>query len=76
MEIGIPPERSTHNHNLPASVSSFIGREQELREIRVALARASAYHADGEQAVPERPVWRLQVSSGRSRSVRRRRVVG
>jgi predicted ATPase len=29
----MPFERSTHNHNLPASVSSFIGREQELREI-------------------------------------------
>jgi non-specific serine/threonine protein kinase len=27
-------EGSSHNHNLPASVSSFIGREQELREIR------------------------------------------
>jgi predicted ATPase len=30
----MPSERSTYNHNLPASVSSFIGREQELREIR------------------------------------------
>jgi non-specific serine/threonine protein kinase len=30
-------ERSIHNHNLPASVSSFIGREQELREIRQRL---------------------------------------
>jgi non-specific serine/threonine protein kinase len=29
----MPSERSTYNHNLPASVSSFIGREQELREI-------------------------------------------
>ena len=37
MEIGIPPERSTHNHNLPASLSSFIGREQELREIHQRL---------------------------------------
>jgi hypothetical protein len=26
-------ERSTQRHNLPAPVSSFIGREQELREI-------------------------------------------
>jgi non-specific serine/threonine protein kinase len=31
------PERSIHNHNLPASVSSFIGREQELREIHQRL---------------------------------------
>jgi predicted ATPase/DNA-binding CsgD family transcriptional regulator len=30
-------ERFTHHHNLPASVSSFIGREQELREIRSGL---------------------------------------
>ncbi len=30
-------ERSTRKHNLPASVSSFIGREQELREIRQRL---------------------------------------
>ena len=30
-------ERSIHNHNLPAPVSSFIGREQELREIRQRL---------------------------------------
>jgi predicted ATPase/DNA-binding CsgD family transcriptional regulator len=30
-------ERSTYKHNLPASVSSFIGREQELREIRQRL---------------------------------------
>jgi predicted ATPase/DNA-binding CsgD family transcriptional regulator len=29
----MPPERSIHKQNLPASVSSFIGREQELREI-------------------------------------------
>jgi predicted ATPase/DNA-binding CsgD family transcriptional regulator len=29
----MPSERSTYNHNLPASVSSFIGREHELREI-------------------------------------------
>src|SRR5215207_8471854 len=26
-------EHSTYKHNLPASVSSFVGREQELREI-------------------------------------------
>ena len=26
-------EGSTYKHNLPAAVSSFIGREQELREI-------------------------------------------
>lgn len=31
------PERSTRNHNLPASVSSFVGREQELRDIRQRL---------------------------------------
>jgi predicted ATPase/DNA-binding CsgD family transcriptional regulator len=30
-------ERSTDKHNLPAPVSSFIGREQELREIRQRL---------------------------------------
>ena len=30
-------ERSTYKQNLPASVSSFIGREQELREIRQCL---------------------------------------
>ncbi len=30
-------ERSIHKQNLPASVSSFIGREQELREIRQRL---------------------------------------
>ena len=29
----MPLERSTYKQNLPASVSSFIGREQELREI-------------------------------------------
>lgn len=33
----MPPQGSTHNHNLPASLSSFIGREQELREIRQRL---------------------------------------
>src|SRR5215211_723533 len=37
MGIGMLSERSTHNHNLPASVSSFIVREQELREIRQRL---------------------------------------
>src|SRR6266700_3265224 len=31
--VRMPSEGSTRNHNLPASVSSFIGREQELREI-------------------------------------------
>ena len=30
-------ERSTRKHNLPAPVSSFIGREQELREIQLCL---------------------------------------
>jgi len=30
-------ERSTRKHNLPAPASSFIGREQELREIRQRL---------------------------------------
>jgi predicted ATPase len=29
----MPSEPSIHKQNLPASVSSFIGREQELREI-------------------------------------------
>jgi len=33
MEVGMTSERSTRKHNLPAPVSSFIGREQELREI-------------------------------------------
>jgi non-specific serine/threonine protein kinase len=33
----MPSERSTHKQNLPASVSSFIGREQELREVRQRL---------------------------------------
>jgi predicted ATPase/DNA-binding CsgD family transcriptional regulator len=33
----MPSERSTYKQNLPASVSSFIGREQELREIRLRL---------------------------------------
>jgi predicted ATPase/DNA-binding CsgD family transcriptional regulator len=33
----MPSETSTHRHNLPAAVSSFIGREQELREIRPRL---------------------------------------
>jgi Phage integrase family/NB-ARC domain len=33
MEVGMTFERSTGKHNLPAPVSSFIGREQELREI-------------------------------------------
>src|SRR5687768_3587496 len=33
----MPSEPSTHNHNLPASVSSFVGREQELHEIRQRL---------------------------------------
>ncbi len=37
METRMPSEGSTHKHNLPASVSSFIGREQELREIRQRL---------------------------------------
>ncbi|HEY6407642.1 MAG TPA: NB-ARC domain-containing protein, partial [Ktedonobacteraceae bacterium] len=31
-------ERSTRKHNLPAPVSSFIGREQELREIQQRLS--------------------------------------
>ena len=31
------PEGSTRNHNLPASVSSFVGREQEVRDIRQRL---------------------------------------
>jgi predicted ATPase/DNA-binding CsgD family transcriptional regulator len=39
MEIRMPSERSTYKHNLPASVSSFIGREQELREIRQRLGQ-------------------------------------
>jgi len=33
----MPSEYSTHKQNLPASVSSFIGREQELREVRQRL---------------------------------------
>jgi predicted ATPase len=33
----MPSERSTHKQNLPAPVSSFIGREQEMREIRQRL---------------------------------------
>ncbi len=37
MRIHMPSEGSTHKHNLPASVSSFIGREQELRQIRQRL---------------------------------------
>jgi len=32
-------ERSTRRHNLPASVSSFIGRELELREIQQCLSQ-------------------------------------
>jgi len=35
--VRMPSERSTHKQNLPASVSSFIGREQELREVRQRL---------------------------------------
>ncbi len=31
------PEPSSRKHNLPAPVSSFIGREQELREIQLCL---------------------------------------
>jgi len=30
----MPSERSTYKQNLPASVSSFIGREQQMREVR------------------------------------------
>ncbi len=37
MEIRMPSEGSPHKHNLPASVSSFIGREHELRQIRQRL---------------------------------------
>src|SRR6266508_4735556 len=37
MEIRMPSERSTHKQNLPAPLSSFIGREPELREIRQRL---------------------------------------
>ncbi len=37
MRIHMPSEGSTHKHNLPASISSFIGREQELREVRQRL---------------------------------------
>lgn len=33
----MPSEASAQNHNLPASVSSFIGREQELHELRQRL---------------------------------------
>src|SRR5262249_41630801 len=33
MEVRMTSERSTRKHNLPAPVSSFIGREQELRRI-------------------------------------------
>ena len=33
----MPSEHLTYNHNLPASVSSFIGREQEMREVRQRL---------------------------------------
>ena len=33
----MPSEGYDYNHNLPAAVSSFIGREQELREIRQCL---------------------------------------
>src|SRR6266567_7485817 len=32
-EVHMTSERFTHKHNLPAPVSSFIGREQELSEI-------------------------------------------
>jgi predicted ATPase/DNA-binding CsgD family transcriptional regulator len=37
MEVGMTSEHSTRKHNLPAPASSFIGREQELREIRQRL---------------------------------------
>jgi hypothetical protein len=33
----MPSERSSYKQNLPAAVSSFIGREQELRELRQRL---------------------------------------
>jgi hypothetical protein len=32
-KLGLPSDRVSHKQNLPASVSSFIGREQELRAI-------------------------------------------
>jgi hypothetical protein len=37
MEIRMPSERSTFKQNLPAAISSFIGREQEVRDIRQCL---------------------------------------
>jgi predicted ATPase/DNA-binding CsgD family transcriptional regulator len=37
MEVRMTSERFTHKHNLPAPVSSFIGREQELKELRQCL---------------------------------------
>src|SRR5258708_4236443 len=37
MEVRMTSERSTRKHNLPVPVSSFIGREQELREIQQRL---------------------------------------
>src|SRR5215471_19239611 len=37
MEVRMTSERSTRKHNLPAPVSSFIGREQELHEIQQRL---------------------------------------
>jgi hypothetical protein len=37
IEIYMTSKRFSHKHNLPASVSSFIGREQELMEIWLRL---------------------------------------
>ncbi len=39
MEVRMTSERPTHRHNLPAPVSSFIGREQELRQIQQGLGK-------------------------------------
>src|SRR5215469_6749004 len=37
LEVRMTSERSTRKHNLPAPVSSFIGREQELTALRQGL---------------------------------------
>jgi predicted ATPase/DNA-binding CsgD family transcriptional regulator len=39
MEVRMTSEQSSRKHNLPASVSSFIGRELELREIQQCLSQ-------------------------------------
>ena len=72
-----PTAPVSHRHNLPAPLTSFVGREQELSELDLA-ARAPPRHADRDggrgqdavgarggngQSAPDRRLWLVEIAA-------------